>query len=206
MYLPRPENEIEYYYTFQYFCADVLRHGFGGHLKLKDKQLRKLARGLMLSTCLSGMATAAHASTVSEPPDFSNSLASPTLLPDGTDTVNGTVTTGSDPLDAFQFSGLTPGASLTLNINIVDAFAPPPSIISIYSSGNTLLGSQNGGSGSVSVVVPRDGILLVGAAAGAETVGTYSVGFTSGVPEPGTFTGVGLGLAAAALARRRRKA
>jgi hypothetical protein len=69
----------------------------------KNTRLKKLARHLLATTCLTaGAAALANAQVVTEgsggaPADFGNTFGAAYLLPDGTIQVNGGVSFGSDP-------------------------------------------------------------------------------------------------------------
>ena len=184
---------------------------------VKNRRLKKLARHLLATTCLTaGAAALANAQVVTEgvppaPADFGNTFGAAYLLPDGTTQVNGTVEFGSDPADFFTFQGLEAGSTFSFTASstltrVID--------LDLFNSTDTQLGSTDSFSSTESAVgsgtVPTDGTLtfepfIPGA---GEGIRTYSVDLTatSASPEPGTLGVMGLGLAAgAALVRRRKK-
>lgn len=169
--------------------------------------LKKFARGLLATTCLTVAAGAAQAGTFTETTDFGNTYAAATSLPPGTDVVNGTLTWPGDMDDFVRFSGLV-GTSYTLTeTNASGLFSQ----LSVFSSSNGVtpiggpVGVGSSGSNSVSGAIPGDGVLIVDVHNG-EGSGGYSLNLqTSGVPEPSTLGGVGIALAASLAMRRRQK-
>lgn len=165
---------------------------------------------MLIATGLLGMATVARATTVSEPldtADFSSNPIFPDSLPSGTDLVNGLLSEG-DMLDAFQFSGLTPGYQRTFDWTLN---AQPGASITILFLNSTfdVLGSSNT-SGTLNVIVPLDGIVMVwaGLEQASQGISSYNVSLQP-VPEPATYGGVGIGLlvmAAGWNARLKKKA
>ena len=83
----------------------------------KSARLKKIARHLLATTCLTAAAAgSAGATTITEGTDFSNTFAGANALPIGTDVVNGSIWGAivSDPDDYFRFSGLLAGSSFSL--------------------------------------------------------------------------------------------
>ncbi len=181
----------------------------------KSARLKKIARHLLATTCLTAAAAGvAGATTFTESTDFSNTFAGANALPIGTDVVNGSLfgSLAPDNDDYFQFSGLLAGSSFSLSASTPDTgwFGN----FFVFSSSQSQIGSaqplQNATPANVGGIVPLDGILVVdvglvegfGAAA-------YTVSLTAPLaqtPEPSTLAGVGLGLAGALALRRRQKA
>lgn len=184
----------------------------------KNTRLKKLARHLLATTCLTaGAAALANAQVVTEavppaPTDFGNTFGAAYLLPDGTTTVNGAVEFGSDIADYFTFHGLQGGTNFNFTATSTDSRLIG---IDLFNSSDVQIGVEEAfdsvesatGSGSV----PSDGILTFGLLVDGSGEGTrpYSVELNatqSSTPEPGTLGVMGLGLAAgAALAKRRKK-
>src|ERR1035438_2743209 len=112
----------------------------------KNTRLKKLARRLLATTCLTaGAAALANAQVVTEgsggaPADFGNTLGAAYLLPDGTIQVNGGVSFGSDPADFFTFQGLAGGTGFSFT-----ASTPGTKSIGldIFNSSDTQLGSTD---------------------------------------------------------------
>jgi hypothetical protein len=176
----------------------------------KTARLKKLARHLLASTCLTvAAAGTAYGSTFNESSDFSNAFGTADILPVGTDTVIGHIGFG-DADDYFEFTGLLGGATFFLGAS-TDGNSFNPFVTVLSNSPSTItgpltfsFGSPTNGSG----VIPADGILVFHVGNPGEG-GTYTVTLDAplaGVPEPGTLTGVGLGLAGALALRRRSKA
>jgi hypothetical protein len=173
----------------------------------KDSRLKKLARTLLTTTCLTAAAGAAHANTFLESSfgggDFSNVLTSPSNIGVTADVVQGTLETPccTDTADFFQIPGLVAGAKYTLSYVQNSGFSGV--LLQLYDGTTTFSGPY--GSGSVTTItVPVDNNLVFGIA-GSEGPSSYTIGFAAQAPEPGT-----LGLAATALAsalalRRRKK-
>jgi hypothetical protein len=176
----------------------------------KTARLKKIARHLLATTCLTAAAAGmAQASTVNESTDFSNLFATADALPAGTDLVNGTLG-GPDGNDFFKFTGLLGGSVFNLTASATSApFFPG---ILLFDSAQNQIGTEQffqlGENAGASNVVPLDGILVV-QVTGNEGTGSYSVSLDAGTaatPEPATVTGVGLGLAGALALRRRKNA
>jgi hypothetical protein len=184
---------------------------------LKSTRMKRLARHLLATTCLTaGAAALANAQVVTEgiggaPADFGNTFGAAYLLPDGTTQVNGTVEIGSDPADFFTFQGLQGGTgfSFTATSTLTRTIG-----LDIFNSSDSQLGAtdffSSAEAGSGIGTVPSDGTLTfeLFPNGSGEGLRTYSVNLTAtSTPEPGTLGAMGLGLTAgaAALARRRRK-
>ena len=171
----------------------------------KNSKLKKLARTLLATTCLTVAAGSAPAAVITEATfapggDFSNNLNSPTVLTGGTDTILGTIGTSPDFNDIFELLGLVAGGSYHITLASSSSFTP---FLNFYdSSFNFLPGSLSPGQ-SVDFVAPADGNLVFNL--GSEGVSNYTVTLTPNfVPEPATFGLVGAALAGA-LALRRKK-
>jgi hypothetical protein len=165
---------------------------------------------MLIATGLLGLATTARATTMSEPldtADFSSNPALPDSLPAGTDLVNGLLSTG-DMLDAFRFTGLTPGDLRTFDWTLNPQAGSSITILFLNSAFNVLGGSDT--SGTLNVIVPLDGLITVwvGLDQAAQGVSSYNVSLQP-IPEPASFGGVGIGLVVLAAgwnARLKRKA
>ena len=187
----------------------------------KNTRLKKSARHLLATTCLTaGAAALANAQVVAEgsggaPADFGNTFGAAYLLPDGTGMVLGSVTGISDPADFFTFQGLAGGTGFSFNAT---SFLPGQIGLDIFNSSDTQLGStdffSSSDSGSGSGTVPADGTLTFELFPSGEGARPYTVSLTAtlaptGIPEPGTLGVMGLGLAAGrhsrGAARRRFK-
>ncbi len=169
--------------------------------------LKKFSRTLLATTCLTvAGAAASQAAVLTESTDLSNSVSSPTILDPSINTVIGNFSDGSpanfnfDPADYFQFTGLTPGSSFTLNWT-------PNGYVTLraYDPANTstpLIDYTSPNASTFNGTVPNSGALTVGA------INSEGMGFQvslSGVPEPGTLSVTGLALAGALALRRKKK-
>jgi hypothetical protein len=172
--------------------------------------LKKFARGLLATTCLTiASGVAVRAAIVNEGVDFSNSSLTPFVLPAGTDVVNGSISFGIDGSDWVQFTNLVGGSLFTLTastpvtlffptVNVLDSTQAPVAGPSAFSGGSDAnLGPA---------FVPADGNLIVGV---VTTNSEGPIGYTltlnpQTVPEPATCGSVGLALAGALLWRRKR--
>jgi MYXO-CTERM domain-containing protein len=172
----------------------------------KNSKLKKLARTLLTTTCLTAAAACAGASTFLESSlvsgDFSNNLNSPTALPAGVTDVYGKVSP-ADLNDYFSIPGLTAGGSyfVTFEENFVNAS------LTLYDGTNqvAIAGPFNVG-GTTAHIVPPSTIVEFGVNhAGAEFPVNYIVSFSTTSPEPGTLGLAGAALAGALTLRRRRK-
>jgi hypothetical protein len=190
----------------------------------KNNRLKKLARHLLATTCLTAGAAALDGQVVNEPTgagDFGNTFATATVMPLGTTTVNGFVggfltTDAFDPADYITFQGLQGGtsfsflASLSLNDSAGERlFVLNSSDGSVGSSPYSFTGAEVPFSASGSGIVPVDGLLTLGITANTELRQSYTINLTAteapSTPEPGTLGAMGLGLAAGAAFTLRRK-
>jgi len=193
-------------------------NGSAGQSNSKAARSGKRLLAAACSGMLGASAGMAEAGTVSEPPDFSNVLTAPTVLPGGTNQASGHVST-TDYSDVFRFDDLG-GATGTIQFNYTLA---SPQIneygldMNFYTSALGSLGFRYVGytdplSGSILLNVPVDGKILVQLYQSQDDSGQgtdYTIGFavaeaSSGVPAPGSGALAALG-AAALFARRRRK-
>jgi hypothetical protein len=166
------------------------------------KSLKKIARELLATTCLTAVAGGtAFATTVNESTDFGNTFANTTQLPVGSDVVNGSINFTSDPADFIRFIGLAPNLPFTLSgFNVFGTNNK-----TVLSSSNSVIAGPTDVSLPLSGTVPGDGILIVDVNNNIEG-GTYSLTLNAALaPEPSTLTGVGLALAAALGLRCRQK-
>lgn len=160
----------------------------------------------------------AQASTVSEPPDLSNSVLAPTVLPGGTNQVSGHVSI-TDYADTFRFNDLGGAVgTIEINYNLVSPQINEYGLdLNFYDSSLGFLGYRYVGyldslTGSVLLNVPADGVIITQVYQSQDDSGEgtgYTIGFdvpgqNARVPEPGSGTLALLG-AAALFARRRRK-
>jgi hypothetical protein len=180
----------------------------------RTTQLKRLARRLLATTCLT--ACTAMATTISEPPNFGTTFGTATPLPEGTTTVEGSVSFGSDMNDFFYFQDLVPGTGFYFTATTTST---PGLDLSLLTTGDAALpGSANPYTFTASdptiesnLNAPANGVIVFdvlypSSAEGARfyTITVNTVTYTA--PEPGTLGAMGLGLAAgAALKRRRRK-
>jgi hypothetical protein len=185
----------------------------------KERRGGAVQHRLLLAAACGGMlaAPAARAAIVNEATDFSNTGASPTVLPAGTYGVNGHVDYPEDQDDYFRFAGLDGNyGSLSIGYNMtpdgvrggeysLDLVFLNSALGQIGFAHFSQLGPLNG---SVNVTVPNDGVIIgrvVQNYADANDGTSYAVSFDpAAVPEPGTAAMIGLS-AAALLARRRRR-
>lgn len=197
------------------------------------KTMKRLMRGLVAGTCLTA-ATSAHAGTINESTDFSNTLAGALSAPlaVGTNTVNGSVGVGD--LDFVDFAGLLAGGSFTLQFtgtggvtitqqqfstfaSFFDAAAFDSAGANAGSPGSAQLGVS---SATFTGTIPNDGQLIAQvsvtqlgiAQAGLAVVGgaSYQINLTApladtAAPEPATAALAATGLALAGLVRARRR-
>jgi len=145
------------------------------------KRSRRLTQALLATTCLTAVSVGpAHASLVSEPPEFPASEPGAALLV-GTDQVTGSLSVeGGDADDFFTFTGLSAGQKFTLTYDETEdstgfLFVSIPSLGLSRISDGTLEGN-----------VPLDGNLTVRVHASEQGGGTYSV--TLEVEQPTTAT------------------
>jgi hypothetical protein len=172
----------------------------------KDHRLKKLARTLLATTCLTAATGAANAGTFVESSfaggDFSNNLSSPSVLNATYDTVSGTLETPccTDSQDYFQIPGLIPGASYHLTFSFT---GPLPLHLTLYDGLSSIAGPFSG-SANTNITAPLDSDLRFGIDS-AEGPSTWTVGFATNAPEPGTMGLAATALASALALRRRRK-
>jgi hypothetical protein len=165
-----------------------------------------LAGACLLLACGSASATLYIEGISPMPADFSNSGATPFLMPTGpvgvfTDTVVGTTTVSSDTQDWFHWGFLFPGASFTFQFN-----ADTGGTAVLYSDhGVTVLHSFSPANSGIFVgTTPATGEIVVNLQ--NEGTGAYSATLTAtqNTPEPGTLALTALAFGGV-LAWRRKK-
>jgi PEP-CTERM motif len=163
-----------------------------------------------LATIVVVLALPAFSGTITLTEGNQGTLPTKAILPAGTTTVNGVVSTSDGQYgDYFEFVGLPGGVSFTsLNLTVQDVSGPVFNAI-FLTGGATFRGEDPAISGTHQEggTVPLDGNLLVEIQPSSLPQSTYQVTLqTSQTPEPATFTGIGLGLAGiGAFSLRRRK-
>ena len=143
---------------------------------------------------------AAGATTIDETTDFGDSFAESTLLPLGTDVVNGSIFDfEADASDFVSFQGLAPGAAFDLLVT----GNPGEAELNTTQYDDVGASIQSGvGSGLLfEGTVPASGLLNFGL--NVQGGGLFYT-LTLAVPEPGTAALLGGGLLAAAALRRLR--
>ena len=175
------------------------------------KSLKKFARGLLATTCLTiASGGAAQAATFTEGTDLSNFSNAPFVLPSGTNIVNGSLFFSTDTADWVEFTNLLGGSLFTLNATTPTSFFFP-TVNVLDDKQAQVVGPAAFSSGSDAnlgpTLVPADGNLIVGiTTTGSEGAAPYTITLNAqqSVPEPGTLGSVGLALAGAFLWRRKR--
>jgi hypothetical protein len=161
--------------------------------------------GTALVAAAAGPARVAGATTFNEGADFSDIPASPTLLPVGTDVVNGDVDgEGGDPLDAITFQGLTPGQGWTLQISGNPDVSLDLDLLDDAGASLDMTTVAPGGTASLMGTVPAAGELNFSVEEEASGFSTYRLDLT--VPEPSAALLLGGGALLAAVLRRTRRA
>lgn len=147
---------------------------------------------------------AAAATTFNEGADFSGNPAAPTLLPGGTDVVNGTVDgEASDMIDAITFQGLTPGHGWTLQIGGNPAVSLDLDLLDDAGASLDMTTVPAGGTSSLMGSVPASGELNFSVTESGSGFSPYRLDLT--VPEPSAALLLGGGVLLAALMRRARR-
>jgi hypothetical protein len=196
--------------------SEKQEHRGGGARLSRHKMILAAACGGMIGT------SAAQAATVSEPPDFGDSFGAATVLPGGTNQIEGSVEAGSlgNPIDFARFNGLIPSASIDIDYAISNVLMGGETSISLvfFNSGGGTIGSvainqASPASGQVGVTVPLDGSIVAQVnfqAYDSDPTLDYTISFDesalqeeTAIPEPTSAAIAGLG-AATLLARRRR--
>jgi len=163
------------------------------------------ATPLAIAAATLAVSDAAHATTFNEGTDFGNTFAMKTLLPMGTDVVNGSVFAfEGDAADFITFQGLAPGASFTATTTLSGISGSTLTVAQLDSIGGTLQSGQADSSSSavLSGTIPGSGLLNFGVSV-VEGGSFYQL--TLVVPEPTTAVLLGGGLLAAAALRRVRR-
>lgn len=177
------------------------------------KTKQQVLKNVALATLLAGSASplTAQAAGFVESTDFSNNLASPTLLPSEVSDVSGTMIP-SDTFDVFLVSGFQGGAAYTLSFSTPILSGGTMGLDNyFYYINGALVGSGNYGEAPhiFSGTMPLNGQLNIGIQTNLEAGGTeiYNVNLTAPlaavVPEPATLSLLALGLAGLAGARKR---
>ena len=161
---------------------------------------RAASAALAASAATLAVGHAAGATTIDETTDFGNSFAESTLLPLGTDVVNGSIFDfEADASDFVTFQGLTPGAAFDLLLTGNQGQADLNT-----TQYDDVGGSIQSGTGSGLLfegTVPASGLLNFGL--NVQGGGLFYT-LTLTVPEPGTAALLGGGLLVAAALRRLR--
>lgn len=166
-------------------------------------RLRRASTALAVCAAAAALAGAAQATTFGETPDFSNGFP-PTILPPGTDGVNGSLSVlAGDSLDFITFQGLAPGAAFELGaIYIGGAF--DNFLIAQFDAGGVFLQAAADSGASLAGAVPAGGELHIGISVGPISSAAGSYQLTLAVPEPAGSALLGGALLAAAGLRRGR--
>lgn len=164
--------------------------------------LKKLARQLLTTTCLTAAAAgAANAGTVNESTftDFSNSFGGANELPLYTDRIIGQMNPSGD-LDFFKLTSLVAGSGYTITGSYTSAQS-----VAVLNSGGGSLNGLSINPASLIGTVPADGTLVI-QVLNQEAVASYDFTVNAQtVPEPSTGVAAALGLAGAWALRRRLK-
>jgi len=162
---------------------------------------RTAAAPLAVAAAALASGDTADATTLNESTDFGNTFAQSTLLPSGTDVVNGAVFAfEADANDFITFQGLSSGLSFTLDatnsgndLNVL--------FFSHLDATGGVIDTQSGTSVQLTGTIPGSGQLNFGIS--VETGGAFYT--LTLVPEPGTGLLLGGGLLAVAALRRARR-
>ena len=150
-----------------------------------------------------GLADAAAGTTFNEAADFGNTFATRTILPIGTDVVNGSVFPfEGDSADYITFHGLPPGGLFTLSsTNNGNDSTNLFHLSSLDAAGQTL-DSDSGPAATVSGTVPASGEIHFGMSVdGSPGAGVF---YQLTLPEPSATLLLGGGVLAVAALRRVR--
>lgn len=162
---------------------------------------RDMLASIAAAAGTAALSGAAQASTINESADFGNDFPSSTLLPSGTDVVNGNVSGTGDFNDFISFQDLLAGGSWS--ISATHDGAPGFLFLSERDDVGALLQSDDGaGNLALSGTIPASGMLHFNIAAEGSGV-NYTLTLTA-VPEPATAALLGGGLLAVAALRRAR--
>jgi hypothetical protein len=177
----------------------------------------KFASTLLATTCLAVIACsrASAQTTIIEgtspaPSDFPDTFVG-FVLPFGTTTVQGSLSSKSD-FDFFEFQGLQANTSFSITGIYNPHGQESGTSFAVFDSSHSSFGSVTleGSGGTVSGIIPSDGLLAVQVQEGASRVTNYQFDLTAAtatVPEPADSALVGSGLAlAGALVWRKKRA
>jgi hypothetical protein len=151
-------------------------------------------------------ADTAHATTFNEAADFGDLFADRTLLPIGTDVVNGNVFPfEGDPADVVTFQGLLPGGSFDLDVTISSGSGDL--FVQLFDDGGAP-GDSDGPTPPLELTgtIPASGELHFAVfAEGAGGGWFYTLNLAAPLPEPAGAALLGGSLLAAAALRRVRR-
>jgi len=173
--------------------------------------MKSFKSALLASSVLTAIGSSASAATFTEGADFPGSPPGPSIDFSLFQTVQGTLTSGPDPVDYYTFTGLTTGADFSITFNrlnggcsscasfdftadgLSETLEPGTSTIDIGVLGATSL--------TVGVTNPRIG----GSSSFAEGYSITLSEIPARVPGPPAAVIFAVGLAGLAVARRRRR-
>jgi hypothetical protein len=147
------------------------------------------------------VADPAQATPVDETTDFGDDFASRTLLPIGTDVVNGNVSAGADIADHITFQGLLPGGFF--NLTSTDDGGANQFTITQLDDGGGFAQTDSSPNAALSGTIPASGELHFNLFAEGEG-SNYALNLSAPLPEPASAALLGGGLLAAAALRRLR--
>jgi hypothetical protein len=169
---------------------------------------RRASAPLGAAAATAAIGDAAHATTVDESTDFGDDFTSRTLLPIGTDVVNGNVFPfEGDPEDNVTFQGLLPGGSFDLTTtNTGNDTTNVFQVFQLEDDTGLLLQGDSGTAAALSGTIPASGELHFRMfVEGTPNPGVfYTLNLSAPLPEPVTAAMLGGGLLAAAVLRRLR--
>jgi hypothetical protein len=168
---------------------------------------RAVSGSLAAAAATAALSDAAHATTLNESTDFGDLFATRTLLPIGTDVVNGSVFPfEGDSGDVVTFQGLAPGQPFSLSTssivsNVGDVFQ----LFQLDDLGGVVQ-DDSGPGAALAGTIPASGNLHfdMTVEGGLYPGVNYSLTLTAPLPEPAGAALLGGGLLAAAALRRLR--